>query len=148
MKGWRTLIVREETFNRLRASYEKHKEWHRYKEKNITFTAWLDGYILTSLEDYELLQRYAPALEYIGTTANTIIIKDYLKDVIAEVELSADDKSLYCRYCETDNCIHIGFCFAIKDVNRILIKHGFRKPRIITLFGDEETKEHKEDEQG
>ena len=140
---WRTITVREEIYKTLQNVYERKVKTKRFDK---TFTSWVNDLLLENLEDYEILQRYSPALEFLTTTTNTVVIKDYLKDVIAEVELRADDKSLYCKHCATDNCIHIGFCFAIKEVNRVLAKYGFRKPRTITLFGDEE--EHKEDEQG
>ncbi len=124
---WKTVTLREDVYDTLMNAYKQ-------KSKELgskAFTAWLNDYLLESFEDSALLQKYAPALEYIGTSANTIIIKDHLEDIVVEVEVRKDDKLLYCRECESNKCLHVGFCFATREVNDILIKHGFKKPRVI-----------------
>lgn len=124
IKGWKNLIVKEEIYNRLREEYDKKTD------KAISFSSWLNSYLLENLEHSRELSKYAPALEYIGIASDgSIAIKDYFEDRIVEVEIHSDMKSLYCRYCSTDNCKHVGFCFAIREVYLELRKRGFRLPK-------------------
>jgi hypothetical protein len=48
---------------------------------------------------------------------------------------------MYCRYCERDDCLHVGFCFAIREVNKILIERGFRPPKVKMKKEEEKEKD-------
>ncbi|WP_103287627.1 hypothetical protein [Candidatus Nitrosocaldus islandicus] len=136
-KGWKNIIIREDIYNKFYEKYERYAS----KERKIinapvtSFTTWINKYMLEVLEEDELLSRYAPALEYIGISEsdNTIAIKDHFEDRIVEVEIhdrGIGKRFLYCRYCERDDCLHVGFCFAIREVNKILVERGFKQPRV------------------
>ncbi|MFN4337402.1 MAG: hypothetical protein ACK4FV_07525, partial [Candidatus Nitrosocaldus sp.] len=56
-------------------------------------------------------------------------IKDHFIDRIVEVQVVPEGKFLYCRYCDRDDCLHVGFCFAVREVNKILIERGFKQAR-------------------
>ena len=111
----------------------RDKLYERYLKANkpmIAFTPWLSQYILEKVEEDELLSRYAPALQFIGVYNNIIDIADHFIDRIVEVQVVPEGKFLYCRHCERDDCLHVGFCFAIREVNKILVEKGFKKPRV------------------
>ena len=123
-KGWKSLTITEELYNRL---------YQRWKEENkplIPFTPWASQYILENLEEDELLRRYAPSLQFIGTHGDTIDIADHFINRIVEVQVVPEGKFLYCRHCGRDDCLHVGFCFAIREVNKILVEKGFKQPRV------------------
>ncbi|MEM4365459.1 MAG: hypothetical protein QXJ44_06070 [Candidatus Nitrosocaldus sp.] len=125
-KGWKAINIREEIYYRL---------LERYKSTTtpfVTFPAWINKYIIEKLEEDELLSKYAPGLGFIGTEQNIVYIKDHFIDKIVEVEIHDEGISkrfLYCRYCERDDCLHVGFCFAIREVNKILVERGFKQPK-------------------
>ena len=123
------VTFKESAYNRMREEYEKHAKGR------LTFTTWLTNYILDKLEEDELLRVYAPALEFIGIsdTDGTIFVRDHFIDRIVEIEThdqGIGKRFLYCRYCERDDCLHVGFCFAIKEVNKVMVKRGFRMPKV------------------
>ncbi|MEM4364994.1 MAG: hypothetical protein QW776_00010 [Candidatus Nitrosocaldus sp.] len=123
-KGWKSLTISEELYNKL---YER---WKREKKPLIPFTPWASQYILENLEEDELLYRYSPGLQLIGVYDNIIDIADYFIDRIVEVQVVPKGKFLYCRYCERDDCLHVGFCFAIREVNKVLVERGFKQPKV------------------
>lgn len=126
-KGWVSLTISEALYNKLK---------ERYKLANkplIPFTPWVSQYILEKLEEDEYLYRYAPGLQFIGVEDNIVDIRDFFIDRIVEVEIhdrGIGKRFLYCRYCERDDCLHVGFCFAIREVNKILVERGFKQPRV------------------
>ena len=127
---WSTISVRNVLIEKAHKVFEKKK-----KEPSLTFTNWLNKLLWEALEEQEELARYAPALEYIGISEsdNTIIIKDHFEDRIVEVEPHNEGigkRFLYCRYCNRDDCLHVGFCFAIREINKMLIEKGYRKPKL------------------
>ena len=126
-KGFKVITVREEVYNRI---YKLYKETSR---KYDNFTSWATEYLLEKVEEDELLRQYAPGLNFISTEGNVVFIKDWFIDRIVEVEIHDQDigkRFLYCRHCEREDCMHVGFCFAIREVNKILVEKGFKKPRV------------------
>jgi hypothetical protein len=115
-------------------AYQKiRKEYERRTKGNIAFTTWLTNYILEHLEEDELLNRYAPGLELIGVEYDTAFIKDWFIDRIVEVVIhdqGIGKRFLYCRYCERDDCMHVGFCFAVREINKALVEKGFKQPKV------------------
>jgi hypothetical protein len=71
--------------------------------------------------------RYAPKLEKISVDDDRVIIKDNIKNRIAEVVIQRGE--LYCQLCEAKNCFHIGFVFSIPDVYEVLNSKGIRHPK-------------------
>ncbi|MEM4318080.1 MAG: hypothetical protein QW776_05080 [Candidatus Nitrosocaldus sp.] len=126
-KGWKTLTITEELYKRL------HNRWKEENKPMIPFTPWVSQYILENLEEDEMLLRYAPGLEFISITGNVIDIADRFTDRIVEVEIhdqGIGKRFLYCRYCERDDCLHVGFAFAIREVNKVLVERGFKQPKV------------------
>ena len=141
-KGWTTLTISVELYNRLK---------EKYKEENkpfIAFTPWVSQYLLEKLEEDELLRRHAPFLSYMGAYGNEVHIADYFENRIVEVEIhdyGIGKKIMYCRYCERDDCLHVGFCFGIREVNKVLVERGFRMPKV-RREKDTEDEEEEEDQ--
>ena len=126
-KGWKSLTIKEEVFNKV---YERYK---REDNPFIAFAAWVSQYLLEKIEEDDFLAKYAPGLSFIAAEGNTVFIKDWFIDRIVEVEIhdqGIGKRFLYCRHCERDDCLHVGFCFAIREVNKILVEKGFKKPRV------------------
>jgi hypothetical protein len=121
------VTIKESAYQKIKAEYE------RRTKGNIAFTTWLTNYILEHLEEDELLSRYAPGLELIGVEYDTAFIKDTFIDRIAEVVIrdkGVGKRFLYCRHCERDDCLHVGFCFAVREINKVLVERGFKQPKV------------------
>ncbi len=46
------------------------------------------------------------------------------------MEIEVHEKSLYSREDEESVCVHVGFCFAIPEVYKILNERGFKPPKV------------------
>jgi predicted CopG family antitoxin len=125
--GYTTITVRQEVYDKILKAYKERVK------SSISFSAWLSDYILEHLEEDELLSHYAPGLELIGVEYDTAFIKDWFIDRIVEVVISDQGigkRFLYCRYCERDDCLHVGFCFAVREINKVLVERGFKRPKV------------------
>jgi len=137
-KGFRVIGLKEFIVNALEERYKQE-----CKTEVIPFATWLGNYLLEKLEEDELLNRYAPGLEFIDVSGDTVFIKDSFEDRIIEVivrDYGIGKRFLYCRYCERDDCLHVGFCFAIREVNKMLIERGFKRPKAMFKVKEDEIK--------
>jgi hypothetical protein len=127
-QGFRVVSLKETVIELLMERYKRECE-----TKVVPFATWLSSYLLEKLEEDELLSRYAPGLELIGVEYDTAFIKDWFIDRIVEVVISDEGvgkRFLYCRYCERDDCLHVGFCFAVREINKVLVERGFKQPKV------------------
>jgi predicted CopG family antitoxin len=125
--GYTTITVRQEVYDKILKAYKERVK------SSISFSAWLSDYILEHLEEDELLSRYAPGLELIGVEYDTAFVKDWFIDRIVEVVIrdqGVGKRFLYCRHCERDDCLHVGFCFAVREINKVLVERGFKQPKV------------------
>ena len=89
------------------------------------------GYITYMLE--ELVQkdktfaRYAPKLEKISVDDDRVVLKDNIKNRIAEVVIQRGE--LYCQLCDEKYCVHIGFVFSLPEVYEVLNARGIKHPK-------------------
>ena len=125
--GYVNLSIKPEIYKQLYAIYENKRKG------SITFTSWLLDIVYEHLEEDELLFRYTPGLELIGVEYDTAFIKDTFIDRIVEVVIrdqGVGKRFLYCRHCERDDCLHVGFCFAVREINKALVERGFKQPKV------------------
>jgi len=125
--GYVNLSIKPEIYKQLYTIYEKKRKG------SITFTSWLLDIVYEHLEEDELLFRYTPGLELIGVEYDTAFIKDTFIDRIVEVVIrdkGVGKRFLYCRHCERDDCLHVGFCFAVREINKVLVERGFKQPKV------------------
>ena len=89
------------------------------------------GYVTYLLEDVmkkdKTFARYAPKLEKVSIDSDRIILKDNIKNRIAEVAIQHGE--LYCLLCEEKDCVHVGYIFALPDVYEILNSKGIKNPK-------------------
>jgi|SRR5580765_306145 hypothetical protein len=124
-KGWRTVTVREQRLEGLDHLYQEDKR----RPKNQEFGGWFDNLLLEYVEFHEQLKEYGPFLEYNGTSVNTVHLYDHRIHKSVDVHINGKKRKLECMADETDCCTHVGFCFAIPEVYKVLIDAGFKEPK-------------------
>lgn len=124
--GFKSITVSEEVYNRFHDIYKKNKQDLAMKGINS-----FAGYITFMMEDLmqkdETFARYAPKLEKISADDNRVVIKDNIKNRIAEVAVQNGD--LYCLLCEEKNCVHVGYVFSLSEVYEVLNSKGIKHQR-------------------
>ena len=124
--GFKSITVSEEVYNRFHDIYRKNK--HELAMKGINSFA---GYITFMMEDLmqkdETFARFAPKLEKVSADDNRVVIKDNIKNRIAEV--AVQNGELYCLLCEEKDCVHIGFVFSLPEIYEVLNAKGIKHQR-------------------
>ena len=124
--GFKSITVSEEVYNRFHDVYRKNKQ-----ELAMNGINSFAGYITFMMEDLmqkdETFARYAPKMEKISADDNRVVIKDNIKNRIAEV--AVQNGELYCMLCEEKDCVHIGFVFSLSEVYEVLNSKGIRHQR-------------------
>jgi len=124
--GFKSITVSEEVYNRFHDIYKKNKQDLAMKGINS-----FAGYITFMMEDLmqkdETFARYAPKLEKISADDNRVVIKDNIKNRIAEV--AVQNGELYCLLCEEKNCVHVGYVFSLSEVYEVLNSKGIKHQR-------------------
>ncbi|MDE1863316.1 MAG: hypothetical protein KGI33_10440 [Thaumarchaeota archaeon] len=125
-EGFKSITVSEEVYNRFHDVYKKNKQDLAMRGINS-----FAGYITFMMEDLmqkdETFARYAPKLEKISADDNRVVVKDNIKNRIAEV--AVQNGELYCLLCEEKDCVHIGFVFSLPEVYEVLNVKGIKHQR-------------------
>ena len=124
--GFKSITISEAVYDKFNQTYQKNKDELTMKGVNS-----FAGYVTYLLEDVmkkdKTFARYAPKLEKVSVDADRIILKDNIKNRIAEVAIQ--NGQLYCQLCEEKDCVHIGYVFGLPDVYEILNSKGIRQTR-------------------
>ena len=124
--GFKSITVSEQVYDKFHDVFQKNKSELSMKGVNS-----FAGYITYMLEDMMLkdktFARYAPKLEKVSVDDDRVIIKDNIKNRIAEVTIQRGE--LFCQLCEEKNCFHIGFVFSLPDVYEVLNSKGIKHPK-------------------
>ena len=124
--GFKSITVSEAVYNKFHDVYKKNRDDLAMKGINS-----FAGYITFMMEDLmqkdETFARYAPKLEKISFDDNRVVVKDNIKNRIAEVAIQNGE--LYCMFCEEKDCVHVGFVFSLPDVYEVLNARGIKHQR-------------------
>jgi hypothetical protein len=124
--GFKSITISEQVYDKFHDVFVKNKSELAMKGVNS-----FAGYVTYLLEDMMLkdktFARYAPKLEKISVDDDRVIIKDNIKNRIAEVTIQRGE--LFCQLCEEKDCFHIGFVFSLPDVYEVLNSKGIRHPK-------------------
>jgi hypothetical protein len=121
--GFKSITVSEEVYVKFFDVFEKNKPDLTMKGINS-----FSGYVTYMLEQTMLkdktFARYAPKLEKIAIDDDRVVLKDNIKNRIAEVAVQKGE--LFCQLCEEKDCVHVGFVFSLPDVYEILNSKGIK----------------------
>ena len=119
-EGFRSITVSEDVYDRFNNDYLKSKS-----DLAIRGVRSLSGYISYMLEERmredEALSLHAPMMKRVSVDDGRVVLLDNTINRIAEVVVK--DGELHCQLCEEDGCLHVGFAYALPEVNAILSAH-------------------------
>ncbi|NIP62139.1 MAG: hypothetical protein GWN01_15840 [Nitrosopumilaceae archaeon] len=124
--GFKSITVSESVYDKFYDVYQKNKDG--LSMKGISS---FSGYVTYMLEEMmqkdKTFARYAPKLEKISVDDDRVILKDNIRNRIAEVAIQKGE--LVCLLCEEKDCVHVGFVFSLPDVYEVLNSRGIKNPR-------------------
>ena len=115
--GFKSITVSESIYDKFHQVYDENKNELALKGIN-SFAGYVTCMLEETMQKDETFARHAPKLEKISVDSDRIIIKDNLKNRIAEVAIQQGE--LYCMLCEEKDCIHIGFVWSLPDIYKVL----------------------------
>lgn len=122
--GFKSITVSESVYDKFHDIYQKSKDDLTMKGVNS-----FSGYVTYMLEEMmqkdKTFARYAPKIEKISVDDDRVILKDNIRNRIAEITIK--DGQLECCLCEEKDCVHVGFVFSLPDVYEIL---NYRKGKV------------------
>ena len=124
--GFKTITVSEAVYDKFNQAYQKNKDELTMKGVN-SFAGYVTYLLEGVMKKDKIFARYAPKLEKISVDADRIILKDNIKNRIAEVAIQNNE--LYCLLCEEKDCVHIGYVFALPDIYEILNSKGIKQTK-------------------
>ena len=124
--GFKSITVSETVYDKFQDVYQKNKANLTMKGVNS-----FSGYVTYMLEEMmqkdKTFARYAPKIEKISVDDDRVILKDNIKNRIAEVAVQKGE--LFCQLCDEKDCVHVGFVFSIPDVYEVLNARGIKHPK-------------------
>ena len=107
--GWRTLTIRETTFERL-------SKYHESKNIEKKLSPWIDDFLIMNLDKGNFLtQKYAPHLKNMGIHDNFVLLNDEKNKGFVKVILK--DGKLHCDVDKSDHCVHIQYVMALPELS-------------------------------
>ncbi len=126
--GFKSITVSDTIYDQFFDVYQKSKSELSMKGVNS-----FSGYVTFMLEEMlskdKTFARYAPKFEKISVDDDRVILKDNIKNRIAEITITNGE--LHCCLCDEKDCVHVGFVFSLPEVYEMINskKSARRNPR-------------------
>ena len=121
--GFKSITISETVYDKFHDVYQKSKG-----ELPVNS---FSGYVTYMLEEMmqkdKTFARYAPKIEKISIDDDRVILKDNMKNRIAEVAVQKGE--LFCQLCDEKDCVHVGYVFSLPDVYEVLNARGIKNPK-------------------
>ncbi|MDG7035272.1 MAG: hypothetical protein JRN53_05640 [Nitrososphaerota archaeon] len=120
-------MLRQEYADELRAIYERKK--HPLLDAGInTFSGFVNDLIWHVIEADRVLSSKAPFLSEVGMTEDGVTLRDAKLDRIVEVKVRNGE--LVCDLDNSNDCVHVGFAYAIPEVYRVINMIGRKSSNV------------------
>ena len=124
--GFKSITVSVEVYDKFFDVFEKNKPDLTMKGIN-SFSGYVTYMLEQTMQKDKTFARYAPKIEKVAVDDDRVILKDNIKNRIAEVAIQKGE--LFCQLCEEKDCVHIGYVFSLPDVYEVLNSKGIRHPK-------------------
>jgi predicted CopG family antitoxin len=124
--GFKSITVSEEVYDKFFDVFEKNKPELVMKGIN-SFSGYVTYMLEQTMQKDKTFARYAPKIEKVAVDEDRVVLKDNIKNRIAEVTIQKGE--LFCQLCEEKDCVHIGYVFSLPDVYEVLNSRGIKHPR-------------------
>jgi len=127
-RNYTSIIISNENKKRIE-EYLKSK----YPEFPPPISAFITKVVIDYIEKDEVMRQYGPYMSFVSNNENTIFIKDAKNDRVVPVRVVIKENGqfdLFCEFDERNDCMHVGFVFALPEFYKILKEKGV-KPRAL-----------------
>jgi polyhydroxyalkanoate synthesis regulator phasin len=119
-EGFYVITIHSQACDKARSVYEEMVK--SGKIKNKSFSRYVNDLILETIEADEALSLAAPHIEKSALIGNSVLLKDNKLGRMIEVQIQAKERNLFCTYDKRNDCVHVGFSYAIPQVYAVMKK--------------------------
>lgn len=117
LREFRSITVSESTYTRFSDDYLKNKDG--LATLGIRSLSGYMSYLLESrMQEDQILARHVPMIKKVSVDDGRAVILDNTIGRIAEVV--ARNGELHCQLCAMNNCLHVGFAYALPEISTVL----------------------------
>ncbi|MBM3905916.1 MAG: hypothetical protein FJ354_04450 [Thaumarchaeota archaeon] len=124
--GFKSITVSEEVYDKFFDVFEKNKSELVMKGIN-SFSGYVTYMLEETMQKDKTFARYAPKIEKVAVDDDRVVLKDNIKNRIAEVAIQKGE--LFCQLCEQKDCVHVGYVFSLPDIYEVLNSRGIKHPK-------------------
>ncbi len=99
-----------------------NKKYERRPVK-VAIGVFIGDMIRSSMDKEKTLSKITPLLEEYAVEKDAVYVKDYKRDVIAELRFK-DACDLYCNVDAAKNCVHVGYAWSIPAVQELIYERS------------------------
>jgi len=121
--GFKSITLSETVYDKFNEAYQKNKTELTMKGVN-SFAGYVTYLLEQMIQKDKTFARYAPKLEKVSIDSDRVVLKDNIKNRIAEVVIQNGE--LFCLLCDEKDCVHVGYIFSIPDIYEILNSKGIK----------------------
>ena len=121
--GFKSITLSETVYDKFNEAYQKNKTELTMKGVN-SFAGYVTYLLEQMIQKDKTFARYAPKLEKVSIDSDRVVLKDNIKNRIAEVVIQNGE--LFCLLCDEKDCVHIGYIFSLPDIYEILNSKGIK----------------------
>ena len=121
--GFKSITLSETVYDKFNEAYQKNKAELTMKGV-ISFAGYVTYLLEQMIQKDKTFARYAPKLEKVSIDSDRVVLKDNIKNRIAEVVIQNGE--LFCLLCDEKDCVHVGYIFSLPDVYEILNSKGIK----------------------
>ena len=122
--GFKSITLSETVYDKFNEAYQKNKTELTMKGVN-SFAGYVTYLLEQMIQKDKTFARYAPKLEKISIDSDRVVLKDNIKNRIAEVVIQNGE--LFCLLCDEKDCVHVGYIFSLPDIYEILNSKGIKQ---------------------
>ncbi len=115
-----------QVYEKFYSLYEKEKDVLTLKGIN-NFSEYVSFMLDEMMKRDKAFSKYVPKIEKISVYDDRVILKDNIKNKIAEVVLQK--RALFCNLCKENSCVHIGFVFSLPEIYEVLNARKMKHPK-------------------
>ena len=117
IRGFRSISISESIYARFNEDY--HKSRDGLAALGIRSLSGYMSYLLESrIKEEQTLASHVPMIRKVSVEDGRAVMLDNTIDRIAEVV--PRDGRLYCLLCADNNCLHVGFAYALPEISAVL----------------------------
>lgn len=124
--GYKSITVSETVYDKFHQVFQKSKDDLAMKGVN-SFAGYVTYMLEETMQKDKTFAKYAPMIQKISVEDDRVILKDNIKNRIAEVVIQKGE--LFCQLCDEKSCVHIGFAASLPEIYEALNARGIKNPR-------------------